>query len=128
MQITVTDNFVGQKVLDHRVQRAILTGLSAVGDQIKNDAIPITPMLTGALRGSAKISLAGSGAGVTSMQFSFNTGYAGDQERGDELGYRNYTTPGTGPRFLRTAFQANEHESVMILSRAIAAGLKGMSL
>ena len=79
-------------------------------------------MLTGALRSSATIKV-NSGARVSSMKLSYTIGYAKNQEFGDQMGYRNYTTPGTGPRFLSTSFEANQYEAVSILSRNIIGSL-----
>jgi hypothetical protein len=126
MQITVKENFVGAKALDHKVKRGILTGLYAAGENIKESAEPITPKLTGDLRSSAKISLSGSGAGTSGITVSYNMHYAYEQEFGPAYGYKNYTTPGTGPFYLYKTFKANEFETVNIIAQSIAGGLKGL--
>lgn len=122
MQITVKDNFIGANALHAKVQAGIATGLLASGEEIKNAALPITPKLTGQLRESARVDL-DSGMKVSTVQVSFNTDYAYKQEYGNLFGYRRYTTPGTGPYYLTTAFETNKMMSLALITDAIKRNL-----
>lgn len=99
------------EIAENKIPIGINNGLKEVGEDIKQEAIPITPRLTGALRDSAHVELNKFGDNVASVEVSFGImtkdlaplDYALPQEYGDKEGYRNYTTPGTGPRFLSNA-------------------------
>ena len=122
MQITVTDNFIGVKAIEAKIQAGIAMGLAQSGEEIKQAAIPKTPKLTGALRESAEVNLKG-GNKAASVEVSFNTDYAYKQEYGDKFGYRRYTTPGTGPYYLTTAFETNKMMSLTIIAQSIRRSL-----
>ncbi|OPX80428.1 MAG: Minor capsid protein [Methanosaeta sp. PtaB.Bin039] len=62
-------------------------------DIVKGDAVNQTPLEFGPLRGSANVDAIEKGS-----EISFNTKYALVQH---EKQFANYTTPGTGPGYLR---------------------------
>lgn len=81
--------------------------------RFRKNVVDLTPKDSGALRRSIITQAIGSRANV-----SWRVPYARAQEYGghDYPGqYKNYTTPGTGPYFGRTAFQMTNREMPQIL-------------
>lgn len=95
-------------------------------------AIPLTPMLTGHLRGSAVTEVVEDDAREFRMEVSFNTPYAAAQHEGGwvtgpNAGVRikNYTTPGTGPKYLESPLKAMLPRYRDVIGKSVAVALRG---
>ena len=86
-----------------KVQLATLTGMRQLLEDIHRTSRPITPMLTGDLRGDVKKSVERVGE-VIKGTIEWARPYAWYQERGYTNGpVRRYTTPGTQAHFAETS-------------------------
>jgi hypothetical protein len=111
IELQIENNFIGYEALEEQIKVGIAAGLKDIGEDIEDTAIPITPKLSNDLRESVYVDFEQKTDNAASVEVSFgdlkglsHVDYAWEQEHGDKLGYRYYTEPGTGPRFLSTAF------------------------
>jgi hypothetical protein len=92
MSVKVTDNHA--KIRLDTVRKASIA-LRFIGDDVLKRANPITPKRRGNLRRDTLVQVLGLSATIKWVK-----NYAVYQERGYGRGkIRNYTTPGTGPKF-----------------------------
>lgn len=122
INVTVKNNFVGAKAMESKIQKGIAIGLNEAIEEVKDVAIDRTPMLNRDLRDSAKTRV-WSGKRSSTARLRYGISYAKEQEYGDLLGYENYTTPGTGSRYLSTAFEESEIRIIALIAQGIRRGL-----
>lgn len=83
---------------------------------VESEAVPITPILTGTLRNSAFTDITAPGQTPPIARVGYSAEYAAAvHEMPEEY---NYTSPGTGPKFLQRAISENVQEILGIIRRA----------
>lgn len=100
--------------------------LERAADKIMADAIPLTPMDTGALRESAIISEVEEEGDTLSIGFGFGNGsvdYATLIH--EDLEPKHWKTANTGPKFLEKAIQENEESIKEIFMNGFKISLSG---
>jgi hypothetical protein len=126
MKITLENaDFLDQA--EEKIQLGVLIGLQDVEEHIINEALPITPKLTSDLALSVDSNINQTSSNTNELVVSFGNSevdYAWEQEHGDKMGYVNYTTPGTGPRFLSGALNTVRPFTPRLIGRRIWEVLK----
>lgn len=89
--------------------------LFVTGENFKEAMKPFVPMLSGDLRGSARVTSDSSSASIT-YGGTGRVNYAGYQYFG--VGIRNYTTSGTGPYWDKRAWAAHGNQLMKGFERA----------
>lgn len=105
-----------------------LEAAKEAGDLILQTALPLTPMDTGALRDSGRVTVEGTAKNIT-VKVTFGDDaevpYAAivheDMERP-----QNYTTPGTGAKYLEIAVDQCSHEIEELFAQRVMESFRKM--
>lgn len=92
MSVRIEDNTV---TITQKITKNCGIGLRKMLDDIHRASIPVTPKKTGDLRNRVKKQVLGLKSAI-----SWEVNYAKYQEKKQ---FKNYTTPGTGPKFAERA-------------------------
>ena len=86
------------------ITRSVVTLPKMFVTQYRKNVAPLTPYKTGALRRSIVTQVMGNRANIAwRLPYAIDQNEGVDQKTGRV--YRNYTTPGTGPKFKDKAFE-----------------------
>jgi hypothetical protein len=106
-----------------KVNSETIKALAVAAEMVLAKAVEVTPALTGALRGSGTQKPTNGGK---TREISFGGAATEYALIVHEMPYsNNFSTPGTGPKYLETPLRENADKVLKYLNDATARGLKG---
>ena len=107
----IKDNTVA---ITTRMKTNLPLALRFMANDIKREAEPVTPKLSGMLRSNVRVN-----AGGNTVSIKWGQKYAAYQERGYTSGpVRRYTTPGTGAHFAENSVRSVSRRHRRYLQKA----------
>lgn len=101
-------------------------GARLAGEALISDSVPVTPKQEGTLRSTANMAPV-TGVFRTQGGFYVVVGYDTEYARAvhEMPPDTNWTTPGTGPKYLTGPFERNREEYLKIMAESVRKGLVG---